>query len=365
MRNVVATHLSRASLVASPLACLLACLVGTAPNHGCAAMQRTRSGSAADGQLPSQVLSGSSDEPALYLSAAQSSPVLGFLGRDALLDVLGPSQEGRVPVRVRGPMQVRAFVPASLLQLRTQRHGRLRGTPVYLGPDDAVRVVGKGEKADRVRVRAAPRVGALTLPAFEGTYPAVGLAARRAADDAAKPPAGEPYVLPANTALELRETAAGKVVVLLPAQSEASNVRVLREQNGWFAVRIGDGPYLVGYTNARLLPGEADAVTRKGAEGSNSSGKLPRRLADESGDLQQVAVGAKVSFDGRVIARLDKPGYARVLATYPSGEADALVAVDDSVTVRGLVQTRDLSTVGAQTERSGAVRGSRAATTEH
>lgn len=319
---------------------LLAALFAGSLTQACASTQHA--GSGANGSLPAQVLSGSSDQPALYLNTAQSSPVLGFLGRDVLLDVLGPSQEGRVPVRVRGPMQVRAFVPANLLQLRTQRHGRLRGTPVYLGPDDAVLVVGAGEKPDRVRVRATPRVGSLTLAPFEGTYPAVGLAARRAAHDAATPPAGEPYVVPANTPLELREAPGGKLVAQLPAQSEPTGVRVLREQGGWLAVRIGDGPYLVGYTNAKLQPGDV-AQPPRSAEASNNPGKLPRRLADESGDLQQVAVGAKVSFDGRVIARLDKVGYARVLATYPSGEADALVAVDDSVTVRGLVQTRDLS----------------------
>jgi hypothetical protein len=258
-----------------------------------------------------------------------------------LLDVLGPSEAGRVPVRVRGPLQVRAFVPAGLLLLRTQRHGRLRGTPVYLGPDDPVLVLGAGEKPDRFRVRATPRIGALSLAGYEGTYPAVGLAARHPAENAAPLPAGEPYVLPANTPIELREKPAGEVIAQLPAQREPTGVRVLRAQNGWSAVRIGQGPYLVGYTNATLQPGELPSPPSKPA--AERHAPLPSRLAEESGELHRVAAGAKVSFDNRVIARLDRPGYARVLATYPSGEADALVAVDDSVTVRGLVQTKDLS----------------------
>lgn len=329
MRKALASPISRALRASLLLAALL---------HGCAASQH-----GSGKQLPSQVLSGSSDAPALFLSTAESSPVLGFLGHDVILDVLGPSQAGRVPVRVRGPMQVRAFVPDTLLQLRTQRHGRLRGTPVYLGPDDPVLIVGDGEKADRVRVRATPRVGTLILPAFEGTYPAIGLAARRAVADAPRPPTGQPYVLPAHTPMELREAPGGKLVLQLPAQEEASGVRVLREQGGWFAVRIGDGPFLVGYTNAPLQPGDVPAARGTDDAAPGNNGPLPKRLADESGELQQVAKGAKVSFDGRVIARLDKAGYARVLATYPTGEADALVAVDDSVTVRGLVRTADLS----------------------
>lgn len=330
MRNALASSVSRL---------WLATLLGAALSHGCATTQRA--GSSAHGPLPARVLSAGSDEPALYLSSAASSPVLGFLGADVPLDVLGPGEAGRVPVRVRGPMQVRAFVPAALLQLRTQRHGRLRGTPVYLGPNDSVQVVGEGEKADRLRVRATPRVGSLALPAFEGTYPSVGLAARRAAPDAARPPTGEPYMLPANTPLELREKPDGKVMAQLPAQLDASGLRVLSRQGRWYAVRLGEGPYLVGYTNAALQRGELASPVHEATPAA--TGGLPRRLAEESGELQHLAVGAKVSFDGRVIARLDKPGYARVLATYPNGEADALVAVDDSATVRGLVQIKELS----------------------
>jgi hypothetical protein len=44
-----------------------------------------------------------------------------------------------------------------------------------------------------------------------------------------------------------------------------------------------------------------------------------------------------------VIARLHDAGVARVLSTYPSGEVDALVAVNEEVTVRGLVRAADLS----------------------
>lgn len=293
--------------------------------------------------LPRQVLSGSTDAPALYLGTSATAPVVGFLGHDVLLDVLGPPITGRVPVRVRGALSVQAYVPASLLQLRTQRRGRLRGTPVYLGPGDPVLVVGAGEKADRLRVRAAPRMGDLILPAFEGTYPAVGLAPRPPAEDVAAPPEGEGYEVPVNTALELRDKPNGKLTVVIPAQSEPVPARVLGERDGWFAVRVGDGPYLVGYTDAQLQRAASQAAAPSaGPAQAEVAPELPRRLAREIGELKRVSPGATITFGGRVIAKLGKQGYARVLAVYPSGEADALVAVDDDVAVRGLLRTADL-----------------------
>jgi hypothetical protein len=308
---------------------------------GCAHMQEFGS-PAPTVMLPRQVLSGATDAPALYLGTSATAPVVGFLGQDVLLDVLGPPVTGRVPVRVHGALSVQAYVPASLLQLRTQRRGRLRGTPVYLGPNDPVLVVGAGEKSDRLRVRAAPRMGDLNLPAFEGTYPTIGLAPRQPADDVAAPPEGEAYVVPVNTALELRDKPNGKLEVVVPAQSEPVPARVVGEQNGWFAVRVGDGPYLVGYTNAQLQRAETPARAASVPAQATPAAELPRRLARETGELKRVSSGATVSFGGRVIAKLGKQGYARVLAVYPNGEADALVAVDDAVAVRGLLNTADL-----------------------
>jgi hypothetical protein len=66
-------------------------------------------------------------------------------------------------------------------------------------------------------------------------------------------------------------------------------------------------------------------------------------LAQEEGELKRVTAGARISFGERVIARLHDPGLARVLATYPSGEVYALVAVDDGLTVRGLLRGSDLT----------------------
>jgi hypothetical protein len=336
------SYLCRAgvALLRAPHAGALWCAL-TFAGAGCAHMQEFGSPTRTV-TLPDQVLSGATEAPALYLGTSATAPVVGFLGQDVLLDVLGPPETGRVPVRVHGALSVQAYVPASLLQLRTQRRGRLRGTPVYLGPGDAVLVVGAGEKADRLRVRAAPRMGDLILPAFEGTYPVVGLAPRQPAPDVAPPPEGEAYVVPVNTALALHDNPNGKLTVVIPAQTEPVPARVLGERDGWFAVRVGDGPYLVGYTNAQLQRVATEAPAPAVAAAAVTGSELPRRLARETGELKRVSSGAKISFGGRVIAKLAKEGYARVLAVYPNGEADALVAVDDSVAVRGLLNTADL-----------------------
>ena len=284
--------------------------------------------------VPEVRLSAETDAPALFLGAEPEAPVVGFLGPDVVLELAGPSQAGRVPVRIRGALWTRGFVPEELLVLRAQRAGRVRGTPVFLGPNDPVNVLGPGEKEGRLRIRAVPRVAGLKLAAFEGSYPAVGLAAQRA-DQAEALPDGEAYELPAQTALVLYDKPDGEKQLELPPASSALPLRLLSSANGWSAVRLGTGPYLAGYTNAALVRGVEAASPSRPAKPTPAG--MPTRLAKESGTLKRVAAGTKVSFGEKVIARLHDPGLARVLATYPSGEVDALIAVNDEVTVRGLV----------------------------
>lgn len=293
---------------------------------------------AAPSARPKQMVSAPSNEPTLFLTAQSNSPVLGFLGDGVLLDVLGPANAGRVPVRVRSAMQVRAYVPETLLTLRVQRHGRVRGTPIYLAADNTVQVIGE-EGPSRLRVRASPRLGTRSLSPFEGSFPTVGLGTAHPSNPE-QPPAGEPYVLPANTPLKLYEKPNGEVLTELAPQPLAVHARVLSVRGNWYAVRVGDGPYLVGYTDAPLQKASEEAAASQPAQ--SASAALPTRLQSEAGELRRVVKGAKVSFDGRVVAKLDQEGYARVLNTYPSGEADALVAIDNDVTVRGLVKLTDL-----------------------
>jgi hypothetical protein len=317
---------------------LYAC--GTLTIAGCAGQQAT-----AGAGLPKQLLAGESGAPALFMSSEPSSPVVGFLGKDVTVDVAGPSVAGRVPVRVHGAILVRGYVPETLLSLRAQRHGKVRGTPVYLGPNDPVMVLGEDREAGRLKVRVTPKVDGLNLPAFEGSYPAIGVAAQRIESAEPLPPA-EPYALPPNTPLALYAEPDGALITELPARADALPVEVLGKQGVWSAVRIGSGPYLVGYTSAYLAPGASRPTVSPSLADAGAvpaASPVPTRLVSESGELKRVAAGAAISFGDKVFAKLQKPGFARVLATYPSGEADALVAVDEDVAVRGLVRGADLS----------------------
>jgi hypothetical protein len=314
--------------------------------------------------VPKQLLSGESHAPALFIGSDPSAPVVGFISKDVTVDVAGPSVAGRVPVRVRGALLVRGFVPETLLALRAQRHGKVRGTPVYLGPNDPVMVLGEDREQGRLKVRVMPKVDGVNLPAFEGSFPTVGIAAQPV-ENAEAPPAGTPHMLPAGTPLALYAQPEGAFITELPAREEQLPVEVLNKEGVWSAVRVGNGPYLVGYTSAYLAPttpeelakyaqtkrAKAVAAQTEQTRGAGQAAEIPTRLVSESGELKRIAAGAAVSFGDKVFAKLQKPGFARVLATYPSGEADALIAVDDDVAVRGLVRGSDLSAPDAKDVR--------------
>lgn len=338
--RIISVSIMRAALGLSAL--------GTIGVGGCAGQQVSERPS-----VPKQLLASESHAPALFIGSDPGAPVVGFLGKDVKVDVAGPSVAGRVPVRVHGPLLVRGYVPETLLALRAQRHGMVRGTPVYLGPNDPVVVLGEDKEPGRLKVRVMPKVEGVNLPAFEGSYPAVGIAAQPIAH-AEAPPAGTPHVLPDGTPLALYAQPEGAFITELPARDEPLAVEVLSRDGVWAAVRVGQGPYLVGFTNAYLTPASAQKLAKKGepAKAATSSTEVPARLQSESGELKRVAAGAAVSFGDKVFAKLQKPGFARVLATYPSGEADALIAVDDDVAVRGLVRGADLSAADAKDVRA-------------
>jgi hypothetical protein len=334
------------------------CALGTLGLPGCA-----EQGMGERPGIPKRLLSSESRAPALYMGSDPGAPVVGFLGKDVTVDVAGPSVAGRVPVRVHGPLLVRGFVPETLLALRAQRHGKVRGTPVYVGPNDPVVVLGEDREQGRLKVRVMPKVEGVNLPAFEGSYPAIGIAAQPIAN-AEGPPAGTPHVLPTGTPLALYAQPDGAFITELPARDQLLPVQVLSKDGVWSAVRVGEGPYLVGFTNAFLAPAPEQRLA-KGSEkprpatipaapaatAAAPTTDVPTRLLSESGELKRVAAGAAISFGDKVFAKLQKPGFARVLATYPSGEADALVAVDDAVAVRGLVRGVDLSAPEAKDVR--------------
>lgn len=318
------------------------------------------------------MLVSANDRPALFIRPEPDSALIGYLADDVLLELAGSIEYGRVPVRVEGSLRARGYVPQELLRLRVQRRGRVRGTPVYVGPGDRVRVLGNEPGApDRLRVEVTPRVGARELGRYEGSFPSVGLAAR--APDAASeaPDPGVAYQVPAALAVPLFEVPGGALVAELPAQPVATDVRVISEQDGWLAVRVGTGPYLIGWTSVALhkLEGESAAPvappvaaadvsaapaasatppiagTSAQAPGDVASPGVPARLVNEPGELRRVAAHSKVVFGEQVIGVFKAEGWARVLYTYPNGFADVFAAADDKLAIRGLMRTVDLQPV--------------------
>jgi uncharacterized protein (UPF0548 family) len=279
------------------------------------------------------------DGPALFARGSRLTRPVGFV-RDANLRIVRVGPSGIADVVVEGALEVRAEARVDALALRVQRRGQLRGTPVFLAPGDVVQVVGPGEKPERLRVRAAPRVGGLARTAHEGTYPVTGLAADPPPPTAAGPEPGARFELAPRTPLTLRDRAGGTTSAVVPAGEAALPVEVLFEEAGFRAVRVGEGPYLVGFTDAQLSP--ASAVAKATGEEASSAG-VPRALAREPGELVRVSVGTELSFDGQPLARFRRQGYARVLTRFDNGEVDVFAAVDDQVAVRGLVRADRLS----------------------
>src|SRR5690349_7598330 len=82
------------------------------------------------------------DEPVLFLGPERDAPAVGYAAKDLVVRIVGPAKGARTPVQIDGPLELRGYVPSELLSLRVQRRGRLRGSSVYLGPNDRVRVLG-------------------------------------------------------------------------------------------------------------------------------------------------------------------------------------------------------------------------------
>ena len=301
--------------------------------------------------FPQEMLLAHTDQPAFFLSAQPDAAIVGF-GSDELAVKLEGSPAGdRVRVRVEGPLEVTAFVPKELLMLRVQRRGQVRGTPVYLAPNHAVQVLGNADAKGRLRVRAAATVMGESLEPMEGTFPSSGLAARPAPESAQQPAEGQAKLVPANRELRLLDRPHGTLTVVVPGKPAPWAIRALGQRDGFTAVRAGEGPFLVGYTDLSLAP--APTPTSHAAppvhakKPKATGGAVPARLLRETGPLRRVKRGARLRFDGQDIATFHAAGYARVLARYPNGELDVFAAVDDTVALRGLLRHDDLTSLSA------------------
>jgi len=284
--------------------------------------------------FPIPLITGDGEGPALFLGSTPDTAGVGYVSPNVPVELVEPPANGRALVRIRGAMRVRAYLPTERLAAIVQRRGRIRGTPIYVGPGSRVRVIAF-EPDGRVRVAARVTIGARTF-SYEGSFPAVGLGATtpEATPDALPP--GAPHVIRLAQPTGLLETPNGRVIETLPAGDYAC--RVVDTQNGFHSVIIGEGagPFLTGFVAGEL----AAPVASPGAPPPRVAAAFPRRLrADGELPLVHVAAGTRVTFEGETIALLDRPGYARVVERHDAtNEADVFVAVDDDVAVRGMVE---------------------------
>ncbi len=311
-------------------------------------------GQTLDRRWPKDLVVVSSEGPALYLGPEPDAPVVGYLSEGVRLRRAGPMGGGRAKAFVTGGMKVRGWVPLERLGLYVQRRGRLKGAPVYVGPGNLVRLVEPaGEGLFRVEARALLRAEPpVKAPPFVGVYPLDRLGVDAPAPGAAEPPRpGQPFRLVAGQAVALyarsRDT---QPLFTLPAIQPPLVVEVLKDAGSRRGVRVGAGPYLVGYVDASALGEAAEGPERPAVQPEPPQRVLPERIAAERDyPLWKVREGAKVYFhraDGSrfVFAILKKEGFARELKRYDdAGEVDVFLAVDDDVAVRGLVRTEDLA----------------------
>lgn len=288
--------------------------------------------------LPLQLVA--DEGPALFTGSGEDAGRIGFLSSELPVEIAGASERGRVPVRIDGPLRARGFVDEASLRLRVQRRGRLRGAPIYVGPGDLVQVI--GSDGERRVVRATPELGDGALDTFEGSYPAAGLAAQRPPADAEAPPSGTRVEVPSGRELVLYEQPGGARVASVKPRSAPYPVDVLNRHGSWSALRIGRGPYLIGWAELGQVrelgpsPAPQQPAPRDGTA-------LPARIAAEQGELKRVPTGTKVVFGDQVVAVFKAPGWARVLRVYEQdGFSDVFAAVNDDLTVRGLVLTSAL-----------------------
>lgn len=291
---------------------------------------------------PTELLTGPSDGgPGLYLSADPSAPAIGYVSAGVVVEIAGDAEGGRVPVRIRGAMRVRGHLPLDRLHARVLQRGRLNGTPLYLGPNDIVRVIRPVDATTmEVEATVALRADGAPGPSYVGTFPSASLGGAVVAVPTTSGVPGAP--VGASEPVPVYDRPGGELVLTVPA-SAGVPMRVAAQRDGWSAVLVGAGPYVAGYTQAALSPVAEPPVH---APTAPATGGLPARLTLEPElTLHHLAAGTRVVFDGVTVAALDQPGYARELGRHEAtAELDVFVAVDDQIAVRGMIPLPTTST---------------------
>jgi len=340
-------------LMASALALAPGCKRGTNWSDAAASAGGESAETSAPPADPPRVLViGPGDGPALYLGSDDEAPAFGYLSPGVSVRLESGIRNGRAEALVAGPLPTRGWVPVDRLAAYTQQRGRVDGTPFYVGPNDLVTVLGPAGEEGQMRIAVRPWLGGQRfLELRVGTFDAALLAHRPVeAASVEGPTEGRCFRVPPGQAVPVYDRPDGRPVASLPAQDPPASVVVLRERAPWYGVRIGYGPYVVGYVQTQLTPCEGERPAPEPMV-PVSAGEAPYWMALEQGDLYRVAAGTRVTFgrdpDGspHTIARLREEGWARGLGRQDGDQVDAFIAVNDDVAVRGLVPASALTRV--------------------
>ncbi|MGE0788267.1 MAG: hypothetical protein AB7S26_21520 [Sandaracinaceae bacterium] len=328
---------------------------------------------------PSALLVSASERPAFFRRAS-SDGGFAWVGGEAEARVVGAPRRGRVRVAIAGPLRVRGWVPVERLEGIVNARGRVEGTPIYLTPGDRVALRSAAGEDATVEVSAHlghPQLDRTT--SFRGTVPLAHLGASLEGVGEGPTP-GRPTRLMGP--LQLFDRPDGEAVAELPALSPPLPATVLREQGDWLGVRVGLSPYLIGYvrrdatlpssgvaskqsiTSEVLDPWRGRTPQPEPSEGgpgtevydpwgrSRSLAELPPRLREARvRPVWCVRSGTRVRVDGAMVARFDGDGYA-IEIERDGNRVEILGAIDDTLTVRGIVDATDLRRAGAFAEES-------------
>jgi hypothetical protein len=284
------------------------------------------------------------------LSEGADSPAIGYVSSGVPVRIGRAPAGDRVYVMVDGPLKVRGWLSIARLAARVQQKGRVRGTPTYVAPNDLVGVRGSaGDGIMRIEVR--PWLGQANAPAlgpFLGEYPMDRLGAEEVTGEAAAgPDPGEPRSLPAGQEVPVYDRPNGEVAATLPALDPPLVVELVAARGEWSAIRVGTGPFLIGYTNVELAAAEA-LPTRPDTLSATGDGIPERLAAEDTRPLWKVPAGTRLRFDDSVIAIFEQDGWAREMNRYDTGEVDVFVAIDNTVAIRGMARADDLVAIEGQ-----------------
>lgn len=277
-------------------------------------------------------------DPALFLGPGADAAAVGYVGDAATVVVTGAPQAGRLPVKIAGGVEFEGWLDARALAAVVQRRGKVKGAPVYLAPGDEVRVEkiradGLSEISVIPRSEVLARSGTVLGP-YKGVFPTVGLGSE--VPRGAEPPRpGSWHQVAAGSQVQVFDRPSGNVIAVLSQLQEPLVFAVLRDGD-WKGVRIGQGPFLVGFINAKTTA--VAAAPKPSPKPSKSSGGVPSRLeVDRERALWRIKPGTSLAHGQTRFATLSEPGYAREMGRFEDGMVDVFVAVDDSLAVRGLV----------------------------